>query len=52
MKIGLKLPFSRELRDAVEKVGLWAELGTEWLGLDCELMPWSAKAQELLRQPS
>ena len=26
------------------------ELKTDWLCLDCELMPWSAKAQELLRQ--
>src|SRR5207342_816563 len=25
-------------------------LTTDWLCLDCELMPWSAKAQELLRQ--
>ena len=25
------------------------ELDTDWLLLDCELMPWSAKAQELLR---
>ena len=23
---------------------------TDWLCLDCEFMPWSAKAQELLRQ--
>src|SRR5713101_5074729 len=23
---------------------------TDWLCLDCELMPWSAKAQELLKQ--
>ncbi|MCO5993508.1 polynucleotide kinase-phosphatase [Actinoallomurus rhizosphaericola] len=29
--------------------GLFAELGTGWLVLDCELMPWSAKAVELLR---
>lgn len=28
---------------------LWSELETDWLLLDCELMPWSAKAQELLR---
>ena len=34
----------------MEKADLWSELGTEWLCLDCELMPWSAKAQELLRQ--
>ena len=27
----------------------WDEFGTTWVCLDCELMPWSAKAQELLR---
>lgn len=30
--------------------GLWQEFETDWVCLDCELMPWSAKAQELLRQ--
>ena len=30
--------------------GLWQEFDTDWVCLDCELMPWSAKAQELLRQ--
>jgi protein phosphatase len=29
--------------------GLWDELATDWMCLDCELMPWSAKAQGLLR---
>ena len=38
------------LRSAAETVNIWEELGTDWLCLDCELMPWSAKAQELLRQ--
>jgi len=38
------------VRLAVDAAGLWDELGTDWLCLDCELMPWSAKAQELLRQ--
>ena len=38
------------VRLAVDATGLWDELGTDWLCLDCELMPWSAKAQELLRQ--
>jgi len=37
------------LRAAVERAGLWSELATDWLCLDCEWMPWSAKAQELLR---
>lgn len=35
-------------RDAVSAAGLWEELETDWLCLDCELMPWSAKAQSLL----
>ena len=37
------------LRDAISAASLWDELSTDWLCLDCELMPWSAKAQELLR---
>ena len=36
------------LATAVTAAGLWEELGTDWLCLDCELMPWSAKAQALL----
>lgn len=35
---------------AIGAAGLWDELKTDWLCLDCELMPWSAKAQELLRE--
>ncbi|NUQ27947.1 MAG: polynucleotide kinase-phosphatase [Acidobacteriaceae bacterium] len=46
----LEAAFLTRLRDAAEKAGLWVELGTDWICLDCELMPWSAKAQELLRQ--
>ena len=37
-------------RDAVENVGLFDRLKSDWVLLDCELMPWSAKAQELLRE--
>jgi polynucleotide kinase-phosphatase len=40
----------RRLNAAMEASGLWAELDTEWVALDCELMPWSVKAQELLRE--
>lgn len=36
-------------RAAIEKAGLWDELGTSWVVLDAEIMPWSAKARELLR---
>jgi protein phosphatase len=38
------------LRSAVTDARLWDELGTSWLLLDCELLPWSAKAKELLRE--
>ncbi|MEV6958123.1 polynucleotide kinase-phosphatase [Streptomyces sp. NPDC051207] len=37
------------LRTAVDQAGLWAELDTDWLLLDAELMPWSLKASGLLR---
>src|SRR5207244_2574298 len=37
------------VRGAVERAGLWQELYTDWLALDCEVMPWSAKATDLLR---
>ncbi|MGH2391862.1 MAG: polynucleotide kinase-phosphatase [Chloroflexota bacterium] len=38
------------VRRALTASGLWDELTTDWVVLDCELMPWSAKAQDLLRQ--
>ncbi len=34
---------------AISAAGLWDELATDWLCIDCELMPWSAKAQGLIR---
>lgn len=37
------------VRAAVSTAGLWDELATDWLLLDCELLPWSAKAMGLLR---
>ena len=44
----------RELLDllgaAIARSGSWEALRTDWMVLDCELMPWSAKAQELIRQ--
>jgi protein phosphatase len=38
------------LRVAISSCGLWEDLNTDWLLLDCELMPWSLKAQELIQQ--
>ena len=41
------------VRDAADAAGLWDVVGDDapagWLLLDCELMPWSAKAEDLLR---
>ncbi|MFI5715879.1 polynucleotide kinase-phosphatase [Nocardia sp. NPDC051750] len=37
------------IRAAAESAGLFGELNTGWLLLDTEIMPWSAKAQQLLR---
>jgi protein phosphatase len=38
------------VREAVGAAGLWEELGSDWLVLDCELLPWSAKAMGLIRE--
>ncbi|GGN00272.1 polynucleotide kinase-phosphatase [Streptomyces fuscichromogenes] len=37
------------IRASVDAAGLWDELGTDWLLLDAELLPWSLKASGLLR---
>ena len=47
---GLEAELLARLRAAFEAAGLWDELRTDWVCLDCELLPWSAKAQELVRQ--
>ncbi len=37
------------LRQAVTAIDGWHELDTDWLLLDAELLPWSVKAEDLLR---
>ncbi len=37
------------LRDEIERAGLFDELASDWLLLDGELLPWSVKAEQLLR---
>lgn len=37
------------LAQGMQDAGLWDELATDWVCLDCELMPWSAKAMELIK---
>ncbi|SPE60200.1 Polynucleotide 3'-phosphatase [Verrucomicrobia bacterium] len=38
------------VRIALDKSAFWEEFKTDWVCLDCELMPWSAKAQALLKE--
>ena len=42
--------FVARVQAALSKAGFWEEFGSEWFCLDCELMPWSAKAREPLRR--
>src|SRR5688572_14456100 len=41
----LEVQFLNRVQSAISAVALWEELDTKWVCLDCELMPWSAKAQ-------
>jgi protein phosphatase len=45
----LERRFLDRVREALTAADLWGTLDTNWACLDCELMPWSAKAQELLK---
>lgn len=49
-KAELAAQFLERIRAAADGAGLWELLRTDWICLDAELMPWSAKAQELLRK--
>ncbi len=44
----LEQAFLKRLAATVEAAGLWEALSTDWLCLDTELLPWSAKAMALL----
>ena len=44
-EITLEKEFLARIEEVADRSGLWDE-GTDWMCLDCELMPWSVKAQE------
>ena len=46
----LERAFLHRLQAAVGAAGWWDQFESEWLLLDCELMPWSAKAQGMIRE--
>lgn len=46
----LQTRFTQRLRRAVTEAGLFEELGSNWLLLDAELLPWSLKSEGMLRE--
>jgi len=45
----LEASLLKRINAALSEAGFWEDHDTDWVCLDCELMPWSVKAQELLR---
>ncbi|MBF2066155.1 MAG: polynucleotide kinase-phosphatase [Calothrix sp. C42_A2020_038] len=45
----LETLFINNLNQALSTSNFWETFNTDWVCLDCELMPWSAKAQALLK---
>jgi len=46
----LEVELLARVNAALCESGFWETFNTDWVCLDCELMPWSAKAQGLLQQ--
>ncbi len=46
----LEVEMLSRVRTALDAVNFWEKFSTEWVCIDCELMPWSVKAQALLLQ--
>src|SRR5882724_12619930 len=42
--------FIARIQEALSKAGSWDEFGSDWFSIDCELLPWSAKARELIQR--
>ena len=47
---GMEQALLASIRESMGSSGLWDEFDTDWICLDCELMPWSAKALRLIQQ--
>lgn len=45
----LEVDFITRVNEALTKSGFWERMNTNWVCLDAELMPWSVKAQALLK---
>ena len=46
--LNLEAEFVERIRVALAKAEFWDKFNSDWFCFDCELMPWSAKAQVLL----
>ena len=46
---GMEQQFFDRARQAAGTAGLWDRLDSEWVLMDCEIMPWSLKAHWLVR---
>jgi protein phosphatase len=46
----LEISFLESIQRALTASGFWQSFETDWVCFDAELMPWSAKAQDLIRQ--
>lgn len=49
MDTAVEQEFLRYLQETLTRANFWQEMETSWVCLDCELMPWSEKAQALLK---
>jgi protein phosphatase len=47
---GLETELLLSLRATLDETNFWEQFHTDWACLDCELLPWSVKAQNLLLQ--
>lgn len=46
----LEASFIARMRNNLTNASIWETLQTDWICLDCEIMPWSAKAQSLIKE--
>ena len=49
---GAEAALLARLDDALDRAGVWSELGADWVLLDGEVMPWSLKTGDLIRDLS
>lgn len=46
----LNLTLLSRIQNALTNAGFWQEFNSDWFCLDCELMPWSLKAKDLIER--